>query len=120
MKRMKKVKLTNLHWEPVYIVPRQDGLPRRGWYLADDIGCGFDLYRGGCEYIAYEDIGTLYDVFVLDAFKLKALKEEITMEELKKQIIDMVNGLDNERWTNLIYYYVKHLTAHAKGGEKQE
>ena len=64
MKRMKKVKLTNLHWEPVYIVPRQDGLPRRGWYLADDIGCGFDLYRGGCGYIAYEDIGTLYDVFV--------------------------------------------------------
>lgn len=42
------------------------------------------------------------------------------MEELKKQIIDMVNGLDNERWTKLIYYYVKHLTIHVKGGEKQE
>ena len=71
---MKKTKLTSLHWEPVYIVPRQDKLPRRGWYIANDIGSGFDLYRCGCGYISYEDIGTLYDVFVLDDFKLKALK----------------------------------------------
>lgn len=71
---MKKTKSMKVHWEVVYIVPRQDGLPRRGWYIADDIGCGLDLYRGGCGYIAYEDIGTLYDVFVLDDFKLKTLK----------------------------------------------
>lgn len=31
------------------------------------------------------------------------------MTELKSQIIDMVNSLDNERWTKLIYYYVKHI-----------
>lgn len=73
---MKKSKLTNLHWEVVYIVPRQAKLTWRGWYIANDIGCGFDLYRGGCGYISYEEIGTLYDVFVLDDFKLKALKGE--------------------------------------------
>ena len=39
------------------------------------------------------------------------------MEELKKKIIDMVNGLDNERWTKLLYYYVKHLTIRAEGGK---
>ena len=48
------------------------------------------------------------------------LKGVITMEELKKAIIDMVNGLDNERWTRCIYFYVRAVTAHVKGGEKHE
>lgn len=42
------------------------------------------------------------------------------MEELKKKIIDMVNALDDERWTKLLYCYAKALTNHAKGGENHE
>ncbi len=41
------------------------------------------------------------------------------MEELKKAIIDMVNGLDSERCARQIYYYVAHMTLllQAEGGE---
>lgn len=39
------------------------------------------------------------------------------MEKLKRKIIDMVNGLEDERLTGLLYHFVKHLTVRAEGGE---
>lgn len=32
------------------------------------------------------------------------------MAELKSQIVDMVNNMQNERLVNLLYHFVKHLT----------
>lgn len=70
----KIAQLKKLHMEPIYLVPLKKLASRRGWYIARSLAEGLDLYRCGCGYISYEDIGTLYDVFVLDDFKLKALK----------------------------------------------
>ena len=33
------------------------------------------------------------------------------MEEQKKEIIDSVNELEDERLTELLYFFVKHLTS---------
>lgn len=52
--------------------------------------------------------------------KKPVMEGYIAMEELKKKIIDMVNGLEDEHLTKLLYYYVKHLTIRAEGGENHE
>ena len=77
VQKMRKDELRSLSFAPIFIPERL------GWYIAADIGCGLDLYRGGCGFASYADYdvqwtaycypaegravgGTQYTAFVID------------------------------------------------------
>lgn len=43
-----------LNWEPIW-VKRFNGA--QGYYIAENVGSGLDLYRGGCGYESFSDYG---------------------------------------------------------------